>query len=144
MAVMLDSGFVLQGKKEKKRREKKSGKELLQIGESEEQLSFFEELKQEVRNKDPSLLTLCGMPWLRCQCVERCCFGGLKARRPFAPAGLLQERSALLIGHVGCFTYCFLPPFLGVLPACSRHSLPCTEGRNSKAGHLQLPKDACA
>ncbi len=54
MATMSDSALGLQGKKERKKREKKGGKELLQIGEPEAQLSCFEDLEHEVRDRDSS------------------------------------------------------------------------------------------
>lgn len=119
---------MLQGKKEKKRREKKSGKELLQIGEPEEQLSFFEELEQEVSNKDPSVLTLCGMPWFEVPGCEKCCFDCPTAWRPLAPAVLLQLCIALLAGHVlrpSCMlTACFGGAQKGAIPKLDTSSFP--------------------
>jgi hypothetical protein len=111
MAVILDPDVVLQGKKEKKKREKKSGKELLQIGEPEEQLSFFEELEQEVSNKDPSVLTLCGMLRLRCQCVNS--------------AALTAPQHGDLLRLLYCCNCALLCSWVmaRVLPACSRHAL---------------------
>lgn len=101
MAVIPHLDFVLKGKKEKKKREKKSGKELLQIGEPEEQLSFFEELEQEVSSKDPSLLTFCGMPWLRCQCVKSAALAG--SRRGDQLRLLDCCKSAQCFAHGSCW-----------------------------------------